>query len=107
LDYKIAADRARKGDFIYFDPPYMPISTTSNFTSYTKDGFDENSQIELMQLCKELDSKGVSFMVSNSTAPLMLEIYRDFDIEIVTASRAINSVASKRGVVDEIIVRNF
>lgn len=105
--YQTATVAARKGDFVYFDPPYMPLSTTSNFTGYAKDGFNQECQIELMETCKALDKKGVYFMLSNSSAPFILDIYKDFDIELVAANRAINSVGSRRGPVNEVIVRNF
>jgi DNA adenine methylase len=105
--YKKVTAAAKRGDFVYFDPPYMPISTTSNFTSYAKDGFNQASQVELMETCKALDKKGVNFMLSNSSAPFILDIYKNFDIELVAANRAINSVGSRRGPVNEIIVRNF
>lgn len=98
---------AKKGDFVYFDPPYVPLSTTSNFTSYSKDGFAADLQTELRDICQALHEKGVLFMLSNSSAPLVHELYREFAIEEVDARRQVNSVASKRGPVKEVIVRNY
>ncbi|MDD2943997.1 MAG: DNA adenine methylase, partial [bacterium] len=98
---------AKKGDFAYFDPPYVPLSTTSNFTSYSKDGFAADLQTELRDICQALHEKDVKFMLSNSSAALVYELYKEFKIEEVDARRQVNSVASKRGPVKEVIVRNY
>lgn len=94
-------------DFVYFDPPYVPLSKTSNFTGYSKGGFNENMQRELALLCQRLDRRGVRFMLSNSSASLVLELYKSFNIEFVKASRAINSKSEQRGKVSEVIVTNY
>ncbi|MEM9137622.1 MAG: DNA adenine methylase [Cyanobacteria bacterium P01_F01_bin.42] len=99
--------QVRSGDFVYFDPPYAPVSATSNFTSYSKAGFDLMEQIALRDLCQRLDAKGVHFMVSNSSAPLILDIYQAFNVESVMASRTVNSLSSKRGKVPEVIITNY
>ncbi len=99
--------KAKRGDFVYFDPPYVPLSATSSFTSYSADGFGSEMQRELFRLCTRLDRRGVKFMLSNSSAPLVSELYRRFRIERVPASRAINSKSSERGKVMELIVRNY
>ena len=99
--------RAKKGDFVYFDPPYAPLSATSNFTSYSKGGFDSVMQVALRDVCLKLDKKGIKFMVSNSSAPLILELYKMFKISFVTASRAINSKVAGRGEIEEVIVTNY
>jgi len=96
-----------KDDFVYFDPPYAPLNTTSNFTSYTQDGFGSEMQIELRDFCNRLTDRGVKFMLSNSSAPLILELYEKYHIEFVYASRAINSKGEKRGKIPEVIVRNY
>ncbi len=96
-----------KGDFVYFDPPYMPVSKTANFTAYGKEGFTAEDHTRLRDACIELDKKGVKFMLSNSDAPLVLELYRDFNLETVQSSRSINSKATLRGPVKEVIVRNY
>ena len=100
-------DKVSAEDFVYFDPPYVPLAITSNFTSYSKDGFDSSKQIELSELCKRLNSKGVKFMLSNSSAPIVLELYSGFNIEYVDALRFINSKADKRGNVKEVIITNY
>ena len=102
-----AAAGARRGDFVYFDPPYAPLSGTSNFTSYNASGFDAAMQIELRDLFAALDRKGVKVMLSNSSAPLVQELYRGFQIERVTAARAINSQGEKRGQIEEVVIRNY
>lgn len=94
------------GDFVYFDPPYIPIDQAS-FISYTKHGFDMGDQQSLLELCNELDKAGVLFMLSNSSAPILKDMYQSFKIRTVYASRSINSKGSERGQVPEIVVRNF
>ena len=94
-------------DFVYFDPPYAPLNATSNFTGYSKQGFDNQMQLDLRDLCDRLNQRGIRFMVSNSNAPLILDLYRDYKIELVYAARAINSKANKRGKIPEVIVTNY
>jgi DNA adenine methylase len=95
-----------KDDFVYFDPPYAPLNATSNFTEYSQNGFDESMQLSLRDLCLRLDRLSVRFMVSNSNAPLILDLYRDFNIELIYANRAINSKADKRGKIPEVVITN-
>ncbi|MBR8831808.1 MAG: Modification methylase DpnIIA [Chroococcopsis gigantea SAG 12.99] len=97
----------QKNDFVYFDPPYAPLNTTSNFTSYTPDGFAHDMQVALKNFCDRLTDRGVQFMLSNSSAQLILDLYSDYKIELVYATRAINSKAHKRGKIPEVIVRNY
>ncbi|MCB0354212.1 MAG: DNA adenine methylase [Bdellovibrionales bacterium] len=98
---------AESGDFVYFDPPYAPISSTSDFTSYTSEGFSVSDQETLADLCRRLDKKGVFFMLSNSSASFIKKLYEGFRIETVQAPRAINSNASRRGKIAEFIIRNY
>jgi DNA adenine methylase len=98
---------AEAGDFVYFDPPYAPTSDTADFTSYSKDGFDDAAQELLLLVCLQLNQRGVKWMVSNSNTPIIQELYRGFKVEPIIASRAINSKASKRGAVIELLIRNF
>lgn len=97
----------RTGDFIYFDPPYVPLGPTSNFTGYTEGGFGKQDQVILAELCHRLDKRNIKFMLSNSCSDLVLDLYGSFNISIVKASRAINSDAKKRGDVEEVIVTNY
>lgn len=105
--YKQAVQGLPKDSFVYFDPPYDPISVTSSFTGYNAGGFDKSDQIALRDCCRQLDQAGIKFMLSNSLTDFIRDIYKEFDITIVPAKRAINSVGSKRGTVDEVIVRNY
>lgn len=104
--YEILKD-IPKGTFVYLDPPYDPISDTSNFTGYSKGGFSKEEQIRLRNCCDELTNKGIKFMLSNSSTDFIRDLYSDYNIQIVQAKRAINSNASKRGNVDEVVVRNY
>lgn len=106
-DFEDALKGARKGSFVYFDPPYDPISKSSNFTGYVQGGFGNEEQIRLRDACINLDKKGIKFLLSNSSTAFMKDLYKDFEIIEVGASRYINSVGSKRGEVTEILVRNY
>lgn len=108
-DFAEVVANAKEGDFVYFDPPYDPVSDTSSFTSYSLDGFNREDQIRLSDVCVELDKRGCKFLLSNSATDFIKEIYEEkgFHIEIVSATRNINSVASKRGKIDEVLVMNF
>jgi DNA adenine methylase len=97
---------ARSGDFVYFDPPYVPLTATASFTGYSKGKFDQTMQQELYELCVRLDRKGVQFMLSNSSAPYVRTLYKRFRVELVRANRAINSRARGRGAISEVVVRN-
>lgn len=106
-DYAAILKDAKEGDFVYFDPPYDPVNPTSNFTGYQSGGFGREDQLRLKGVCDELDAAGVKFLLSNSATDFIQEIYSEYEISIVGATRAINSVASKRGKVDEVLVRNY
>ena len=105
--FQAIEDSITKDDFVYFDPPYVPLSATSYFTGYNSSGFDLEMQRELYELCCRLNKKEVRFMLSNSSAPFVLELYKEFRIERVAASRAINSNSAKRGRIEEVIVTNY
>lgn len=109
-DYKEALRRLRRGAFVYFDPPYVPISSSSSFTGYTEHGFDYEKQVELRDECLKLHNRGVKFLQSNSYSPEILELYSDqkvFNIEIVKAKRSINSQVDKRGEISEVLIYNY
>ena len=106
-DFAVTLGRISKGSFVYLDPPYDPVSDTANFTGYNRGGFDRNEQIRLKQCCDELTQRGVKFMLSNSATTCIKELYKDYDISIVQAKRAINSDASKRGAIEEVLIRNY
>jgi DNA adenine methylase len=113
-DYKEVLKKAKKGDFVYFDPPYYPINKTSSFTSYTKEAFLEKEQIELRDTFMELTKRDCFVMLSNSDTPFINKIYSEIKIKgklirinKVYAGRAINSDASKRGKITEVLVTNY
>jgi DNA adenine methylase len=105
-DFRLLEREARKGDFIYFDPPYHPRSKTSYFTAYTPGSFGQADQEKLAELYRALDKKGCLLMLSNSDTPLVKDLYRGFDIREVFARRLINSRADRRGSVCELVVLN-
>ena len=104
-DFEEALKDAKKGDFIYFDPPYD--SDTSIFNSYTEDGFGKDEQKRLAKVFKELSDKGCYVMLSNHNTTLINELYKDFYIHKITAKRNINSNGKKRGKVEEVIITNY
>lgn len=108
-DFRVLPQLARDhgADFVYLDPPYHPVSATSAFNAYAGGGFSSRDQRELGDVCRELDRMGVRFLLSNSDCPLIRDIYREFDVEIVRAPRAVNCRADRRGDVDEVAVRNL
>jgi len=109
-DYKEVLKKARKGDFVYFDPPYYPVSKTASFTSYTSESFLDKEQIELRDTFVELHKRGCFVMLSNSDTPFINKIYSEpkgLRITKVQAGRAINSDASKRGKITEVLVTNY
>ncbi len=106
-DFSDILTKVKKGDFVYFDPPYVPLNETSSFTSYTKDGFDMDMQSKLREVCDELDSMGVMFMLSNSDTKFVNELYSNYEIKKVFASRVVNANAEGRGKITEVLVRNY
>jgi len=109
-DYEEVLRKAKKGDFVYFDPPYYPVSKTASFTSYTSESFLDKEQIELRDTFIELHKRGCFVMLSNSDTPFINKIYsepRGFRITKVQAGRAINSNASKRGKITEVLITNY
>ena len=104
-DFEEAVKGAKKGDFIYFDPPYD--SETSTFNSYTEEGFGKEQQARLANVFKELDARGCYVMLSNHNTTLVNELYKDYNIHVISAKRNINSNGNKRGKVEEVIVTNY
>jgi DNA adenine methylase len=100
---------AGSGDFVYFDPPYAPLSTTSNFTSYNRLGFEAEDQRRLSATYDRLSSKGCRLMLSNSNAPLVHELYggNKYRLIEIKARRSINSKADGRGTVTELLILNY
>jgi DNA adenine methylase len=104
-DFEQIAERAEPGDLVYFDPPYVPLSVTSSFTKYTSDGFDQEAQIRLRDVALRLKRRGVHVLLSNSSAPFVRELYeRDFELFEVSATRLVNSKATRRGAITELVI---
>lgn len=112
-DFSDASEVADRQTFVYYDPPYRPISSTSSFNSYMKGPFNDDAQRRLAAHFRALDERGVKQLLSNSDPtnhgddPFFDDLYRGFVIERVKASRMINSKASKRGAVQELLIRNY
>ena len=113
-DYKESEKYVNEKTFVYFDPPYRPLNVTSGFTSYTKEDFDDNDQIELAKYYKTLDNKNVKLMLSNSNPKntnkeddFFDKIYMGFNINEVMANRMINSDAKGRGKISELLITNY
>jgi len=106
-DYKKVLEYAQKEDFIYFDPPYYPLTETSNFTSYTQKKFLKKEQIELFETFDILSQKGCFVLESNSDTEFINNLYKKFKIEKVFANRFVNSKASNRGKISEVLIRNY
>lgn len=106
-DFEEAVEDIKKGDFVYFDPPYDPVSDTASFTGYDKGGFGKSEQIRLKKVCDRLNARGIKFLLSNSATEFILDLYKDYNITFVKARRAINSVPEKRGEIDEVLVMNY
>lgn len=103
-DYADALIDLPKNSFVYLDPPYMPISSTSAFTGYTESGFDFDEQVRLRDECAKLREQGISFLQSNSDCEAVRDLYRGFKITTVKAKRSINSKGSGRGAINEVLI---
>ena len=106
-DFSATLSRLTKGSFVYLDPPYDPVSDTANFTGYNKGGFGREAQFRLKKCCDDLNTRGIKFMLSNSSTNFIKDLYKDYDITTVQAKRAINANASKRGAIEEVLIRNY
>ena len=104
-DFSNVLEYAEKGDFVYFDPPYVPVSATADFTAYIPGGFGEREQTALAEAFTKLAKRKVNVMLSNSDTPWVRERYKGFEIHTVSASRSVNSKGSGRGKTNEILVR--
>ena len=103
-DFGAVEQRVQPGDFVYFDPPYDPVSKTASFTAYAKGGFGEAEQTRLALLVGRLADGGVNVLLSNSMTPLVRALYGQYTLETVLASRAVNSKADRRGKIEEALV---
>jgi DNA adenine methylase len=108
-DFSSILDDAKKGDFVYFDQPYQPVSTTSNFTSYTNRNFTYEDLNRISKICEKLDSRGCKFLLSNSTSTKVFEMFskRSWKILEIEANRAINSNSKNRTGHSEFLIKNY
>ncbi|MEL6158149.1 MAG: DNA adenine methylase [Cyanobacteria bacterium J06623_5] len=100
----VADHAAGPRDFVYFDPPYHPLSDTSKFTAYSRYRFATEQQIELRNLIQQLSDRQVTLLASNSDCPFIRELYAGFTVKTITAARSINSKATKRGKITEVLI---
>ena len=105
-DFEVVTARAKRGDFVYFDPPYVPLSVTSSFASYTSGGFGPAEQTRLRDTARKLKRRGVRVLLSNSSAPFVRSLYDEgFKLTEVSATRMVNSKATARGSVVELLIQ--
>lgn len=106
-DYATILEELDNRSFVYLDPPYHPISESSNFTGYVQGGWNIFDQARLRDACNELTERGIKFLLSNSSSPQIKDLYENYNITTVKANRAINSNGADRGEVDEVLIRNY
>ena len=106
-DYKKLIRRIRKNDFVYLDPPYVPLSDTAHFTSYTSEKFGEEQQEELLEFCKKVGKKGALFLLSNSENEFTKKLYEAFNCKTIKAARSVAARSSSRAPVNELVVTNY
>jgi DNA adenine methylase len=106
-DFEESASRAKRGDFVYFDPPYVPLSRTATFTAYARGGFGPGEQKRLADLFDRLARRGVNVLLSNSDVPEIRKLYGAHRIDVVKAARSINSKGTRRGPVSEVLVTSL
>ncbi|HEY4157262.1 MAG TPA: DNA adenine methylase [Polyangiaceae bacterium] len=105
-DFEQACRRAKRGDFVYFDPPYLPVSKTANFSAYHAEAFGRDEHRRLLREFEALGKRGVGALLSNSDTDETRKLYERFTQHKVRATRAINSKATARGAVSELLVQN-
>ncbi len=106
-DFEDALKTAKPGDFVYLDPPYIPVDATSSFTSYSAGGFGVESQERLARVLGELASRGVNAMLSNSDTPLTRSVYKGFRFVEIKAPRMVSAKSSGRGQISELLIMNY
>jgi len=106
-DFYKAVELVKEDDFVYFDPPYIPLNETSSFTSYTHEGFSYEDQVRLRDTVKELTHRGAYVMLSNSASELTQELYADFNVHLIDVVRTNGATQKSRGKIKEILVTNY
>jgi len=105
-DFEDTVAGAKEGDLVYFDPPYVPLSKTSNFTLYNLNPFNEGDQLRLKKTVDQLTTRGVKMLLSNSFTAFTWDLYSEYNRRSLLATRSINSDGNNRGVIKEILVTN-
>jgi DNA adenine methylase len=103
-DFEEILNEASEGDLVYCDPPYEPLNTTSSFNAYQANGFSQAEQVRLKVACVRAAERGAMVFISNSTADFILDLYKDLDVKILSAKRAINSNGRRRGEIGEVLI---
>ena len=106
-DFESACSKVQQGDFVYFDPPYVSITESSDFRQYTKDGFTLSDQCRLAECAMQLAARGAYVLLSNSDTPAVRNLYSFLNIETITAPRTISGKASSRKPVSELLISNY
>jgi DNA adenine methylase len=106
-DYDEILQEAGKKSFVYLDPPYHPVSESSNFTGYVQGGWGVDDQVRLREACDQLNKRGVKFLQSNSSSDFIKEQYKIYNICTIKANRSVNSDGEKRGEVEELLIKNY
>jgi len=106
-DFETTVSRAKPGDFVYLDPPYVPIDQTSNFTSYSSNGFEVKDQERIASIMKDLEGMGIKALCSNSDTLISRKIYGKLNIATLQAPRMVSAKASGRGLVSELVITNY
>ena len=106
-DFEETLKNAKQGDFVYFDPPYIPVDATSSFTSYHAEGFTQEDQMRLSKLMSELASRGIKAICSNSDTEVTRKIYGQLNQKTVVAPRMVSAKSSGRGMISELVISNF
>ena len=106
-DFSVAVETSAPGDFVYFDPPYIPLNVTSSFTAYSSAGFGIEHQRRLAELMQALAVRGVRAMCSNSDSVLTREVYSSFHVDVIQAPRMVSASSDGRKLVNELVIRNY
>lgn len=107
IPFEDVLEYAKKGDFIYFDPPYYPVREGKSFTKYSKNDFSKTDHEKLAEIFQKLDKLGCRVMLSNSDTEFIRRLYKNYNVNTVQAKRLINCDASHRGKINEIVVTNY
>lgn len=106
-DFEKSVEKCETGDFVYFDPPYVPLSDTRSFTSYTQDGFTLDDQTRLRDTFKRLTERGVKCLLSNSNTDIIKELYKDFNVQIIDSTHVIAAKSASRNKISEVLIKNY